>query len=123
MTRDELEKLGITKQEGDRVVRTPSDTASARYAIAHLADGRFAVRIQAEYWCGDHAGRGIPWTVHSTREECVEHFLQQARRHFAAELGFSPVNEAQHEARAHMQDALNGNLFGFLEPDPETQSA
>lgn len=95
--------------------------AEAEYEIAPLPSGHWAVRIRIGYLCGNCSGRSGPWTEHADRQHCVDAFLTAARQHFVAELSESDpiVNEAQRRARRDMLNALEGGLFGFIEPNSE----
>src|SRR5437660_260813 len=116
------------RSEGERIVRTAGGKAEARYEIAPLPDGRFAVRFDVQYRCGDHRGRGVPWTAYGTREQCVATFLEQARTFFSAPIGTCDPDEDDEEtsgnntqcrAQRKILSLLDGDgLFGFLEPEP-----
>jgi alkanesulfonate monooxygenase SsuD/methylene tetrahydromethanopterin reductase-like flavin-dependent oxidoreductase (luciferase family) len=99
-------------REGWRTVNAGKGKARAVHEIAPLPGGRFAVRIRVEYLCGNVASLGIPWRDFDTREECLAHFLEVARGHFAGE----PVARAQREATERMRQVLRGP---FREPRPE----
>ncbi len=104
--------------DGLRTVTAASGGASAAYEIAPLPDGRFAVRFRIEYSSGSMSGHACPWTAFSTRDECLDHFLQAARSHFSAELVASNCSTRQRLARREMLELLGGGLFDFLEPSP-----
>jgi hypothetical protein len=116
------------RSEGERVVRTADGKAEARYEIALLPDGRFALHFGVQYHCGDHRGWFVPWTTFGTREECVVAFLEKSRRFFSAQVGMCDADEDDEEmssyrtqrmARQKMLPLLESDgLFGFLEPEP-----
>lgn len=108
--------------EGLRRIRVSG--AEAEYEIAPLPSGRWAVRMRASYLCGNGCGQSSPWSEHAERSQCIDAFLALANRHFNSELSDTApvVNQAQHRARRDILAALNGGLFGFIEPDPERSS-
>jgi hypothetical protein len=109
------------RSEGLRRVEAP--TAVAEYEVASLPDGRWAVRVNLEYGCGDRFGTCIPWTDFPSRADCVGFFLEQARRHFGLALAGRCVAAAQVTARRAMLRLLSGDwLFGFEEPEPTRET-
>ena len=104
--------------EGLRSVETRNGKATAEYEIAPLSSGRYAIRYALSYHCGNASAHSSPWTVFRSRDECVDHFLESARRHFQPECRSSNCNDIQKAARMQMLELLNGGLFGFVEPEP-----
>ena len=105
--------------EGIRRLITANQKATAEYEIASLPDGRFAARWRLSYHSGNMSGHGSPWSPHPDRQACVDAFLTAARRHSGIEIREHKINDSQHQARAQMLKLLKGNLFGFIEPEPE----
>ena len=103
--------------EGIREVIVLNGAATASYEIAPLPDGRWAVTVRCEYHCGHCHGAGIPWTEFPIREDCLEFFLNTARRHFGQPVG-RDGSEPQRNAQTEMRRLLTGGLFGFIEPTP-----
>src|SRR5438876_577916 len=60
--------------EGKR--RIDCGSATAEYQLAHLPDGRWAVRMKCNLEFV--TGTSIPWRSFATREEAVAFFQQQA---------------------------------------------
>jgi len=106
--------------EGLRSVDAGDGKAVAEYEIAQLPAGNFAVRFSCIYHCGNGSGRCVPWTEFDSREQCLDFFLQSARHHFRAECLDSNCNDIQRNARREMLHLLNGGLFGFVEPEPQS---
>lgn len=101
--------------EGTRTIAVLNQAAWASYRIALLPTGTWAIQIDCSYHCGDCRGLGIPWTQSPTREECLDRFLEVARRHFSGEL-VGETSRLQQQAQHEMLQQLRGGLFGFLEP-------
>ncbi len=101
--------------EGLRTFRTKNGWATAEYEIAPLPDGRWAIRISLAYHCGDHQGSAIPWVDFESRDECLENFLEHAKRFFSAEID-NGGSETQRTARIEMLKYFEETLFGFEEP-------
>ena len=97
--------------EGLRELRVPG--AEANYEIGRTKSGKWAVTLHASYTKGDCSGKGNPWEVYETREECVERFLQFARQHFSG----TNIQDNQKDAQKAMLRLLQGGLF-WQEPDP-----
>ena len=101
--------------EGVRFLQTANGKATAEYEIAALPDGRYALSMHLEYHSGDCAGHGTPWQAFPTREECVQAFVEAAKRHFESRVILAA---SQAEAQAQMTRLLEGEgLFGFMEPE------
>lgn len=107
--------------EGIRRLVTANRKATAEYEIAPLPDGRHAVRYSLSYESGNMSGHGSPWSEHENREACVDTFLAAAQRHFEREISERRISDSQQVARKQMLGLLNGGLFGFVEPGPESQ--
>lgn len=109
--------------EGSRTISVLNRAAWASYRIAPLPNRTWAIQIDCSYHCGDCRGLGTPWREYESREECLNHFLEVARRHFSASLG-PETSSLQQQAQQQMLDELRGGLFGFLEPalDPVERS-
>jgi hypothetical protein len=103
--------------EGLREVSVLNGAAVANYEIATLPDHRWAVTVHCSYNCGNHHGVGIPWSDFSTRDDCVEFFLNTARHDFRPQR-LSDFSERQHQAQREMKRLLSSGLFGFSEPTP-----
>ncbi len=103
-----------------RTLESANGTASATYEIAPLTGERYAVRINCRYDTGNMSGIGVPWTVFSSREECIDFFIKTARRHFSPEQTSSNCVASQHAARRQILELLDGGLFGFIEPAPDS---
>ncbi len=101
--------------EGVRTIGSRKIHAEASYQIAPLPDGRFALKFSLEFHTGDTHGHGSPWQAYDTREECVEAFLEAARKHFRPRQGKGTQVEAQRHMLALLTDT---GLFGFTEPEP-----
>ncbi len=112
----EVRDPAMRASEGERTVITESAGAIAAYDIALLSDGRWAVTVHCQYRSGDCSGLGVPWTTRDSRSECVQFFLEIARRHFARpNMGHAAPRQA--EAQREMELLLIGDgLFGFIEP-------
>ncbi len=109
--RDPAEEHG----EGLRVIEVAG--ASVEYEIAQLPDGRYAIRSSFCYHCGNYHGSGSPWSALESREACLEIFVNRARNHFGEKLLDGSVAEKQRQAQKAMLQALDGGLFGFVEPE------
>jgi len=107
--------------EGVRKLSVVNDAAVAQYEIAPLPNERWAISICCSYECGNYSGLCSPWTDFSSREECVEHFLRTARRHFRP-LGCREITSLQQQAQKEMVRQLADGLFGFIEPTPQLNS-
>ena len=105
----------IENSEGLRVIEV--DGASAEYEIAQLPDGRYAISSSLCYDCGDYHGSGSPWSALESREACLEAFMNRARSHFSEKLPDGSVTDKQQQAQKVMSQALDGGLFGFIEPE------
>ena len=103
--------------EGVRELIVLNGAATASYEIAPLPVGRWAVTVRCEYHCGHCHGAGIPWTDFPSREDCLEFFLNRARRHFGRPVGCDG-SDLQRNAQTEMKRLLTGGLFGFIEPTP-----
>ena len=132
LTSESLEERITSYEEWLRGVRDPASAASegirrlasangkaiAEYEIAPLPGGRWVIRTRCEYSCGDFSGRSSPWNDFDTREQCIDDFLNAARRHFEPECTGSLVSESQVVARSQILSQLKDTgLFGFMEPD------
>ena len=105
--------------EGVRRLTSRNGKAIAQYNIAPLPDGSWAVRTRCEYRCGNFSGVGSPWSQFATRQECVDYFLNKARRHFSRPIRGSMACESQKTASSQMLNQFNEpGLFGFIEPEP-----
>lgn len=100
--------------EGWRELNTQNRLARAAYSIEWLYDGKFFVTVQVEYKTGDYSGSYVH-EILSTRQDCVEYFLEIARRHFGS---VRAMPDGQREAQRQMQSLLEPTLFGFIEPAP-----
>ena len=105
------------QSEGVRELIVLDRAATARYEIAPLPEGRWAITVGCEYHCGHCHGAGIPWTDFLSRDECIEFFLNTARHHFGRAVGHGGSDQ-QRNAQAEMNRLLKGGLFGFIEPTP-----
>ncbi len=114
----DVHTIGIALDEGYRTLQCPHGHAKARYRVALLTDGKYAFSMQAEYKCGNHSGKAIPWNIHDTREQCIHNFVRIAREHFGHEHTCSVSTPGQRAAGLWMLDQLGNGLFGFLEPEP-----
>ena len=103
--------------EGVRELIVLNRAATARYEIAPLPEGRWAITVGCEYHCGHCHGGGVPWTEFPSRDECIELFLNTARHHFGQPIGFDG-SDLQRKAQVEMNRLLTGGLFGFIEPTP-----
>lgn len=103
-----------------RTLESANGAASATYEIAPLTNGRYAVRIDCRYDTGNMSGIGVPWTVFPSREECIDFFIRTARRHFSPEQTLSNCVASQYAARRQILELLDGGLFGFIEPAPDS---
>ena len=108
--------------EGIRRLITANQKATAEYEIAPLTDGRFAVRWRLSYHSGNMSGRSSPWSPHPNRQACVDTFLTAAQHHFGTKIREHKIKDSQQEARIQMLNLLKGNLFGFIESEPELSS-
>lgn len=113
-----MERLDCTDEvafiEGWRELNTQNRLARAAYSIEWLYNGEFFVSVQVEYKTGDYSG-SYTHEVFSSRQECVEYFLERARRHFGSDR---TMPDGQREAQRQMQALLEPTLFGFIEPAP-----
>lgn len=110
------------RSEGLRRIISGNRKAVAEYTIAELPDGQWAIRIGCFYQAGDYFGRSVPWQARNTRQECIDCFLETARKHFGSELIGGCCSEAQRQARKQMLELLSETgLFGFIEPPPESE--
>ena len=105
------------QSEGVRELIVLNRAATASYEIAPLPNERWAVTVRCEYHCGHCHGAGVPWTDYSSRDECIEFFLNTARHHFGQAVGHDGSDQ-QRNAQAEMNRLLKGGLFGFIEPTP-----
>src|SRR5205814_2358329 len=94
--------------EGERTIKV--NGAEARYQIAPLPDGRYAVRFRVVYLLGDCNAWSTPWAAFATRQACVEHFIDRAGEHFSR-----GVTGAQEEVRRRMLRLIDGFT---AEPEP-----
>jgi hypothetical protein len=107
--------------EGVRWLRSKDGKTTICYEVAPLDATRIAIRYRLEYGSGNMSGLSSPWSVHRSREACIDSMLNAARAHFERELVFDNCNASQQEARKQMLELLDGGLFGFIEPDVETK--
>ncbi len=105
--------------EGQRWIRSKDGKTTICYEIAPLAESRFAFRYRMEYGSGSMSGLSSPWSVCSSRQECIDTMLRVAKGHFGRELVDNNCNVTQQDARKQMLELLEGGLFGFIEPDVE----
>ena len=113
MVRDPAQR----QSEGVRELIVLNRAATASYEIAPLPNERWAITVGCEYRCGHCHGAGVPWTDYSSRDECIEFFLNTARHHFGQSIGCDG-SDLQRKAQAEMNRLLTGGLFGFIEPIP-----
>jgi hypothetical protein len=95
--------------------------AEASYEIAPLPDGRFAIRVEYAFRCGNCGSHRSPWTAFANRQECLAYFLEGARHHF--EDSRHITSGVQEKAREKMAARLQRV---FVEPKaepPERQEA
>lgn len=98
--------------EGERIVATRNRRATARYNIAPLPDGHFAITTGCEFV--GFAGSYSIWEAFETREACIAHILSSARRFFGREI----EDSGHRSARDEMLELLSADsLFGFVEPE------
>jgi hypothetical protein len=98
--------------KANEVRRLDVPGATAEYAIAKLTRS-WAVKIRCAYLTGNQFGASSPWEEKPSREACVDAFLEDALRHFRAELHNPSAYQAA--ARVKMLELLEGGLF-FTEP-------
>src|SRR5437870_10873546 len=91
----------MAASEGERTIKV--NGAEARYQIAPLPDGRYAVRFRVAYLLGDHNAWSTPWHAFATREEALNHFIDRAREHFSR-----GVTGTQEEVRKRMLRLIDG---------------
>ena len=118
VTIHELEAISASHREGKRQLQTRQSHATAFYDIAQLDDDRFAITIHLSYSVGDCRGRGTPFEIFETRQDCVDHFAEQATRFFVGEVSGGCTTLSQVTAQQEMLTLLDGGLFGFVEPAP-----
>ncbi|MCA9073717.1 MAG: hypothetical protein KDA93_01700 [Planctomycetaceae bacterium] len=102
--------------EGSRIVMPANGKALVEYEVAPLPNGEWAVRWAHRFLCGDVCGAGHPWTVHPTRDDCIELVLQTSRKMFSA----NGLDKVQIPIAREMLHLLGDGLFGFNEPEPQT---
>lgn len=102
--------------EGVRSLLSKDRGASAEYEIASLPSGRWALRTDLRYHVGDLRGNTTPWTEYESREDCVDQFVDRARKFFSAEINAGD-SDSQRHARYEMLKHFEKGLFGFVEPD------
>jgi len=106
------------RAEGVRRISVDRGRLIAEYNIAELRDGRWAVRVRCDSRDG---GVSCPWSEMPTRQDCLDFFLNIARRHFSDERGQRDRSDADIRARQKMQQRLSeSGLFGFVEPPVST---
>ena len=95
--------------EGVRTLKVKD--AEASYEVAQLTGGRWALRFKCEYRTGDVSSFGTPWRAFATREECVAHFLAEARRHFRDDPAMRRVTSQTKAGELMLQKIREGLLF------------
>ena len=107
----------MESSEGLRRLEAKNQRASAEYEVARISSESWAIRINLAYQCGDCSGHAVPWSTFSSRELCIDFFLNLARRHFQRPQ-HPFISDAQRCAQQEMNRLLKDGLFGFSEPAP-----
>jgi hypothetical protein len=118
--RDNVRDPANRLSEGKRWIRSGVCKATICYEIAPLSESQYAVQFSISYGSGTMYGQASPWTVFATRKECIDRMLETARNHFGPELVDSSCSSSQQESRTQILKLLQGDLFGFIEPDIES---